>query len=146
MFQEAFNLARLPIVISFIITPVRFSLELIGLPELAIFLIGLLWFTMAFSIYFGFKQFDNKNPYHLLLLTLIIFSPISRIPVFLLWWIDTTWEIGTHYNIFTSWGQALVGQLFYGSFVQIIPGFIMGSLVLIIMRSRSKSNMRVESK
>jgi hypothetical protein len=130
MLKKAFKFAKLPILISMILTPIRFSLELIGLPEFAIFLIGLLWLTIAYSIYWGVKNFDESNPYKLLLLILVIFAPISRIPVFILWWIDTTWKIGTHYNIFTDWGQALVGQLFYGSLIQIIPGSIIGSIVL----------------
>ena len=139
MFRKAFQFAKLPIIISMIVTPVRFSLELIGLPDYAIFLIGLLWLTIAYSIYWGIKNFGEENSYTLLLLVLVIFSPISRIPVFLLWWIDTTWQIGTHYNIFLDWKQALVSQLFYGSLVQIIPGFIIGSITIKIKQSRLKN-------
>ena len=130
MFQKAYNYAKYPIIISLILTPIRFSLELLGLPDFAIFLVGLLWLTLAYAIYFGLKHFDEVNPYKLLFFILILFAPISRIPVFLLWWIDTTWEIGTHYNIFSSWDQALIGQLFYGSLIQIIPGFILGAITL----------------
>ena len=77
----------------------------------------------------------EAHPYRLLWLSLSFFSPLSRLPVFLLWWITTTWGLGTHYNIFDSWDQALVGQLFYGSLLQIIPGGMLGSLTLAIRRA-----------
>jgi len=38
---RAFQLAKIPIIIALILTPIRFSLELIGLPDSAIFIIGL---------------------------------------------------------------------------------------------------------
>ncbi len=136
MLQKAIQFAKLPIILSMIVTPVRFSLELLGLPDYAIFLIGLLWLTIGYAIYWGVKHFKEDNPYKLLLLILVIFSPISRIPVFLLWWIDTTWDIGTHYNIFADWQQALVSQLFYGSLVQIIPGMIIGGIVIYFRRGK----------
>ncbi|MCK5470639.1 MAG: hypothetical protein KAI99_19080 [Cyclobacteriaceae bacterium] len=136
MFLQALHLAKIPVLIAMFVTPVRFFLELAGLPENIIFIIGLLWLTMAIAVYWGIKLFEEEHPYLLILLSLIIFSPISRIPVFLLWWITKTWELGTHYNIFDNWSQALIGQLVYGSLVQIIPGFILSSLTLAIMRYR----------
>lgn len=136
IFFHAIRLAKTPILIAMFVTPVRFFLELAGIPENVIFIIGLLWLTLAFAVYLGIKLCDEKHPYQLLLLSLFVFSPISRIPVFVLWWITKTWELGTHYNIFDNWVQALVGQLFYGSLVQIIPGFLMGSLILAIMQYR----------
>jgi hypothetical protein len=136
IFQRAFSLAKTPIIIAMLVTPIRFSLELAGLPENVIFIIGLLWLTLVVAVYWGIKLFDEEHPYQLLLLSLVIFSPISRIPVFVLWWITKRWELGTHYDIFDNWGQALVGQLLYGSLVQIIPGFLLGSLTLAIMRHR----------
>jgi len=93
---------------------------------------------MAYSIYWGVKLADQEYPYRTLLLCLFILSPVSRIPVFILWWITKTWELGTHYDIFDNWSQALIGQLFYGSLVQIIPGFILGSLTLVIIRMKEK--------
>ena len=134
MIQRALKLALLPVVISLVVTPVRFFLELLGMPEVYIFPIGLLWLTLAFAVYWGVRLSDEDHPYQLLLLSLIVFSPPSRFPGFVLWWITKTWELGTHYDIFDSWDQALVGQLFYGSLVQIIPGFLLGSLTLVIRR------------
>jgi len=124
-------------IIAWIVTPVRFSLELAGIPEIYIFLIGLLWLTLACSIYWASKLRTNESPFLTLLACLVIFSPISRIPVFILWWITKTWELGTHYDIFDNWTQALVGQLFYGSLIQIIPGFLIGSVALWFFRSRA---------
>ena len=137
MLLQALRLAKMPIIIAMFVTPVRFFLELAGLPENAIFIIGLLWLTLAFSIYWGIKLYNEKNPYLILLLSLIIFSPISRFPVSVLWWIDTRWEIGTHYSLyFDSFAQATFQQVVYGSLIQIIPGFLLGSLTIAIMQYR----------
>jgi len=124
---------------------VRFILELAGVPDIYIFLIGLLWLTLACSIFWTIKLSNQEFPLRSLLLCLVIFSPISRLPVFLLWWITKTWELGTHYDIFDNWSQALIGQLFYGSLVQIIPGFILGSCTLLIIRLRAKAKSTVKT-
>ena len=137
--KTAFQNAKLPILISLFLTPIRFGLEKIGLPDYAIFIIGLLWLTIGFSIYWGIKSYKQKNSLLILLFSLLIYSPISRIPVFILWWITKTYNLGTHYNIFDNWIQALVGQLFYGTLVQTIPGFIVGSITIVIMKQKNKS-------
>jgi len=140
--NRALQLAKTPIIIAFILTPIRFSLELIGLPDRAIFIIGLLWLTLGFAIYWGIKLFNEKHAYLLLLLSLLIYSPISRIPVALLWLIDTNWEIGTHYGLyFDNFGQALLNHVGYGTLIQIIPGFLLGSMTLAIM-SNKKDTIR----
>jgi hypothetical protein len=137
IFQHAFRLVKTPIIIALFLTPVRFFLELSGLPENVIFIIGLLWLTLGFAIYWGVKLHNEKQPYLVLLLSLIIFSPISRFPVAVLWWIDTRWEIGTHYSlIFDSFAQATFQQMVYGSLIQIIPGFLLGAITLAVMRHR----------
>ena len=142
IFQRAFNLAKAPIIISMFVTPTRFFLELAGLPENVMFIIGLLWLGLAFSIYWGVKLYNENHRYLLLLLSLMIFSPISRIPVSILWWIDTRWEIGTHYSLyFDSFAQATFQQVVYGSLIQIIPGFLLGSLTLAIMRHRKPATI-----
>jgi len=135
--KRTFQLVKTPILIALILTPIRFSLELIGLPESVIFLIGLLWLTLGFSIYWGIKLYKEKNAYLILLLSLAIFSPISRLPVAVLWWIDTKWNIGTHYSLyFDNFGQAAFQQMVYGSLIQLIPGFLIGAITIIIMRHR----------
>ena len=135
LIRRALRLAALPVLISLFVTPVRFFLELAGIPEVYIFLIGLLWLTLAFAVFWGIRLSDEEHPYRLLWLSLVFFSPPSRFPVFVLWWITKTWGLGTHYDIFDSWDQALVGQLFYGSLLQIIPGGMLGSLTLTIRRA-----------
>ena len=142
IFQRAFNLAKAPIIISMFVTPTRYFLELAGLPENVIFIIGLLWLALAFSVYWGIKLYNENYRYLLLLLSLIIFSPISRIPVAILWWIDTRREIGTHYSLyFDNFAQAFFQQVVYGSLTQIIPGFLLGSLTLVIMKNRKASSI-----
>ena len=137
MFKRALHLAKLPIVLAFLITPIRFLLELAGLPEISIFLIGLLWLTLAFAIFWGVKLYNQEQAYRLLLLSLAIFAPISRLTVFAAWWVDTKWQIGTHYGLyFDAWEQALLNQVAYGALVQIIPGFALGALTIVIMRRR----------
>lgn len=137
MVRRALRLAAWPVVISLFITPARFFLELAGVPTVLVFPLGLLWLALAFAVYLGIVLRDEEHPYRLLLLSLVIFSPPSRVPVFVLWWITTTWGLGTHYAVFDSWEQALVGQLFYGSLLQIIPGFLIGSATLAIRRGRA---------
>ena len=137
MFLRALSLAKTPVLIAMFVTPIRFFLELAGLPENVIFIIGLLWLTLAFAVYWGIKLYNEKHPYRLLLLSLIIFSPVSRFTVFIVWWIDTKWAIGTHYSLyFDNWIQALVNHIVYGALVQIIPGFLLGSMTLAIIRYR----------
>ncbi|MFT6128014.1 MAG: hypothetical protein ACJAVA_002511, partial [Flavobacteriaceae bacterium] len=62
-FQYALRLVKIPILIALILTPIRFLLELAGLPESYIFIIGLLWLTLGFAIYWGIKLYNKKNPY-----------------------------------------------------------------------------------
>lgn len=140
---RAIGLASAPIIISLLVTPVRFLLELSGLPENVIFIIGILWLTLGFSIYWGFKLYDDRQAYQVLLLTLIVFSPFSRFPISVLWWIDTQLALGTHYGLyFDTFPQALFNQVVYGSLIQIIPGFLLGSITLAILQNRKSANKK----
>ncbi len=126
-----------PILISFLVTPIRFSLEMMGIPENFIFLIGLLWLTLAFVIYWSLTLYKEKGIYLKLALALTIFSPISRIPVFILWWIDKKWEIGSHYgDYFDYWPKALLNHIVGGGLVQIIPGLVIGFIMLSYIREK----------
>ena len=60
IFIKALHLAKIPIIVSLFVTPIRFLLELAGLPENIIFIIGLLWLTLAFAVYWGIKLFENQ--------------------------------------------------------------------------------------
>ena len=93
-----------------------------GVPLSVIFIVGLLWLTLVVAVFWGVKLADEERPYLLFFSSLVIFSFLSRIPVLVLWWITTAWELGTHYNVFENWSQALVGTLVLGLLVQIIPG------------------------
>ncbi|WBX72317.1 hypothetical protein [Tenacibaculum retecalamus] len=143
--QQAVDYAKIPIIISLFLTPVRYCLELIGLPEYAIFLIGLLWLTLGFAIYLGMKVYKEKKAIGILLLSLVVFSPFSRIPVAILWWVDTKWEIGTHYGLYyNSFEQALLNHVVYGSLVQIIPAFILGIITITIMRQKNELKIKTQ--
>ncbi|MDT0552979.1 MAG: hypothetical protein BM563_00010 [Bacteroidetes bacterium MedPE-SWsnd-G1] len=137
-FRRALRLAKTAILFALILTPIRFSLELIGLPERIIFIIGLLWLTLAFAIYWGIKLYNEENALGVLLLSLLLFSPISRFPVAVIWWIDHKWEIGTHYSLhFDNFAQAAFQQVVYGSLIQLIPGFLLGTITIAIMRKKN---------
>lgn len=137
LLKKAISLVKLPIIISLFLTPLRFSLELIGINENYIFFIGLLWLTLAFSIYWAIRHYKTHLFLIILLLSLIIYSPISRIPVAIVWWIDTHWALGTHYGMyFDTFTQVLLNHVFYGSLVQIIPGFLIGLFTFAIMQQR----------
>lgn len=139
MFKPALRLAAWPLLLALFITPARVFLELAGVPTVFVFPLGLLWLSLAFAVFLGTRLGEEEHPYLLLLLTLVIFSPPSRLPVFVMWWVDTRWELGTHYGIFESWGQALFSQLFWGSIIQVIPGFLVGSVVLAIKRAQQSA-------
>ena len=129
-----------------IITPLRFSLELAGIPDNYIFIIGLLWLTLAFSVYWGIKLYQQKQAFLILLIGLCIFSPISRIPVAILWWVDNNLELGTHYGLFfDNWINALLNHIIYGSLVQIIPGFLLGSITIIIMKKMKSETIKSQT-
>jgi len=146
IFKRALSLAKTPIIIALFVTPIRFFLELAGVPENVIFIIGLLWLTLVFAVYWGIKLYNEKRPYLLILLSLIIFSPVSRFPVSVLWWIDTRWEIGTHYGLyFDNWIQALLNHVVYGALIQIIPGFLLGSITLAIMQNRKSVTIKTSN-
>ncbi len=144
LFQEALSLTGIPIIIALFLTPIRFTLEMIGLPENFIFIVGLLWLTIGVSIYWGIRFYNKKRFLTILLLSLMVYSPISRIPVALAWWIDTNWELGTHYGLyFDSFAQVLLNQVVYGTLIQIIPGFLLGSITFTIMQQ--KKTLKLEN-
>lgn len=137
--KQAWQLAKFPIVIALLITPIRFGLELAGVPDYLVFPIGLLWWSIAVSAYWATKHFNHSSPYKLVFVSLLILAPISRIPVFVLWWITKTWNIGTHYDIFENWIQAFVGQFFWGPLIQMVPSMIVASIILMIKTKNTES-------
>ncbi len=143
LFQEAFNLAKTPMIIALFLTPIRYTLELIGIPENFIFIIGLLWLTIGIAIYWSIRFHTKKHFLILLLLGLLIYSPVSRFPVALAWWIDTNWQLGTHYGLyFDNFGQVVLNQVIYGSLIQIVPGFLLGSITFAIIQHKQTLNLK----
>ena len=112
LFSDSVRLIKIPLLIALCLTPFRFYLEYLGIPEQYIFLFGLLWLSLALSVYWGIKMSDQSNPYAAILVALLIFCPISRVPVAIAWWLDTTYQLGTHYGwYFDSFLQALLNQI-----------------------------------
>jgi hypothetical protein len=102
-----------------------------------------LWLTIGVSIYWAIKFHDKDRFLILLLLGLVIYSPISRVPVAVAWWVDTNWKLGTHYGLyFDTIEQVFLNQVAYGSIVQIIPGFIIGSVTFAIMQQRQTMKLK----
>lgn len=135
--KYSWQLVKFPVVVALLITPTRFGLELAGVPDYLVFPIGLLWWSLAVSVYWATKHYSYPSPHKLLLLSLLILALISRIPVFILWWITKTWHIGTHYDIFDNWTQAFIGQFFWGPIIQVIPSMIIASIVIAVKRNKN---------
>lgn len=143
LFLQALQLIKTPTLIAIGITPLRFYLELIGINENYIFLIGLLWFTIGISVYWSYKHYHRKNITWVILLSLVIYSPISRIPVAIAWWIDVEYNLETHYGwYFESFSQAILNHVVYGSLVQIIPSIIIALITVKILIY--KTNLRMQ--
>ncbi len=134
MLKSAFQLATWPAVISLFVTLVRLFGELAGIPSPITFLIGIIWLTLIVAVFWGLQLGTEKHPYRLLFLSLLVFALLSRIPVTALWWVTKTYQLGTHYDVFNSWGEALVNQFLFGTLLQIVPGGILGLSLLAIKR------------
>ena len=136
MFKRALGIAVWPALISLLVTFARFFGERAQLPNAVTFVLGIVWLTFIVAIYWGVNLADEEQPYRLLLLSLVVFALLSRIPVFALWWITNTWGLGTHYDFTDSFGQALLAQLF-GALIQIVPGTILGWATLALKRRQT---------
>jgi hypothetical protein len=136
MLKDALRRAAWPAVISLFVTLVRLFGELAALPSAITFLIGIIWLTLVVAVFWGVRLAEEEYPYRLLFLSLSVFALLSRIPVTALWWMTKTYHLGTHYDVFDSWGQALVGQFIFGTLSQLVAGGILGSIVLAIRRRR----------
>lgn len=132
-----YQIVKTPILLGLLITPIRFGLELLEIPDKYIFLIGLLWFSLGLSIYWGIKHYRDQKPLLLIAYCLIILSLVTRIPVSLLWLLESKFQIGTHYGLFfESFPQALLNQVIYGSLIQLIPGIILSATTIAVIQKR----------
>ena len=136
MFKRALGLAVWPALIALLVTLARFFGERANLPDAVTFVLGIIWLTFIVAIYWGIKLADDEQPYRLLLVSLVIFAVLSRIPVLALWWVTDTWGLGTHYDFTDSFGQALVAQAF-GALTQIVAGTILGWATLALKRRQT---------
>jgi hypothetical protein len=139
VFQRALKLAAWPAIISVFVTLARFFSERAELPHAVSMVIGIAWLTLIVGIYLGIHLADEKRPYGLLFLTLLLFSVLSRIPVVAMWWITKTFGLGTHYDVFQGWGSALVAQFGFGVLQQMVTGGLAGLVAVFLVR-RSKAD------
>ncbi|HXV65065.1 MAG TPA: hypothetical protein VEK15_30500, partial [Vicinamibacteria bacterium] len=114
MALHALRLAGWPALISLLVTIVRFFAERSGVPNPVTFWIGITWVAVATGIYYGFRLVSEERPYALLCLSMVFLGWLSRVPAVILWWITKTYGLGTHYDVFSSWGEALSLQLGLG--------------------------------
>jgi hypothetical protein len=129
MAARALKLALLPAAISLLVTIARFFAERAGVPDVFTFWIGITWVAVLAGIYYGFRLVGEPRPYALLALTMLFLGWLSRIPAVVLWWITKTYGLGTHYDVFSGWGQALALQLLLGPLEHLVFG-IPGMLIL----------------
>lgn len=125
MAKRALKLAIWPAAISLAVTVARFFAERANFPDSVTFWIGITWVAVLTGVYYGFKLAGEARPYALLALTMLCLGWLSRIPAVALWWITKTYGLGTHYDVFESWGSALALQLLLGPLEHLafgIPG------------------------
>lgn len=131
--ERASRLAARPAAISVFITLARFFSERARLPEAVSFFIGITWLTLIVGAYLGIRLADGERPYRILVLSLLVFSLLSRIPVVVLWWITRRYGLGTHYDVFDGWLDALGAQLVWAAF-QVLTGTVLGVAALLLKR------------
>lgn len=135
--SSIYQIVKIPVLIGLLITPIRFGLELLAIPEQYIFFIGLLWYALAMSIYWAIKHYQTPRPLLLITYCLIILSVFTRIPVALLWLFESNYQMGSHYGLFfDNFPQALLNQVVYGSIIQVIPGIILSAITITLIRNR----------
>jgi hypothetical protein len=134
MFQRALKLALWPAFISVFVTLARFFSERAELPNPVSMAIGIAWLTLIVGVYLGIRLAEEKRPSGLLFLTLLVFAVLSRIPVVIMWWVTKTYELGTHYDVFQTWGSALAAQFVFGVIQQVITGGLFGLAALYLKR------------
>ena len=134
MLQRALKLSAWPALISLFVTLARYFAERAELPETVCFIIGIAWLTLAVGAYLGFTLADEKSPYGLIFLTLLVFAIFSRIPVSILWWITNTYGLGTHYDVFSGWSHVLYAQFIFGVPQQVVTGGIVAVIAVFLKR------------
>jgi len=134
LLRRSLQLAALPVLISVLVTLARFFGERAELPSPVTFVIGIFWLTLVVAVFWGLKLAREERPYRLLFASLFVFAFLSRVPVVALWWITKTFALGTHYDVYQSWGAALVAQFVFGTLIQVVSGGVLGAATLVIAR------------
>jgi hypothetical protein len=131
---RALRLAAWPLLASVFVTLLRFLGERLEFPSFLTFLLGIIWLTLIVAAFWGRTLRGEEAPYHLLFITVLAFSLLSRIPVVILWWITSSYELGTHYDMYRNLAQAMLFQFGVSASVQTTAGFLFGSLFLFASR------------
>ena len=134
LFEQAWKLARWPAFISLFVTLARFFSERARIPSGVSFFIGIFWLTLFVGIYLGIRLTENERPYAPLFLSLAVFAFLSRLPGVVLWWVTRTFSLGTHYDVFEGWAQAVGAELVIGVALQVISAGILGIIALHLSR------------
>lgn len=138
--SEIVSVIGWPLALSWLVTLVRFVLEYIGISENYIFIVGLLWFSLGLAIYWSRKFAHKADAFKLIVLLLLVFSPLSRIPVAIAWWVDVEYNLGTHYGwYFDSFSQVLLNHMVYGTLVQLVPSMMVAAISLALLKRLRKS-------
>lgn len=136
MLEHALKRAAWPALISLFVTLARFFSERAAMPNVVSNAIGIFWLTLIVAVYLAMRLAKEKRPYSQFFLTLFIFAMLSRIPVIAMWWVTKTYGLGTHYDLFDTWGEALVGQFAFGTLTQMIVGGIVGIIIVRLCAGR----------
>jgi len=138
--DEIVRIVSMPLLVAWLVTPLRFTLEYIGINENYIFVIGLLWFSLGLAVYWSLKYANRAYALKLLMVLMIVFSPLSRIPVAIAWWFDVEYQLGTHYGwYFDSFHQVLINHMFYGALIQLLPSLLLAALIIKVQNSKVKN-------
>lgn len=134
--DRALRLAAWPLLVSVAVILLRFLGERREVPSVITFLLGVIWLTLIVAAYWGWTLREIERPHRLLFLSLLVFSLLSRIPIVFMWWITSRYGLGTHYDMYRNLAQALLFQFGVSASVQIVTGFLVGSLALALSRRR----------
>ncbi len=140
MLERALKGAAWPALISLFVTLARFFSERAAMPNVVSNAIGIFWLTLIVAVCLGIRISKEKRPYGQFFLTLFLFAMLSRIPVIAMWWITKTYGLGTHYDLFDTWGEALAGQFVFGTLTQMVAGGVVGLVVLIVARKTAPAS------
>jgi hypothetical protein len=134
-----------PFAVSVVVTALRFFGERAEVSSAVTFMLGVIWVTLIVAAYWAWKLKEDEKPYRLLFLALFVFAWISRVPIVLLWWVARSFDLGTHYDMYRDFRQALLFQFGVSALVQILAGGVVGSLALVLLRFCGRPTRRAHA-